>query len=252
MSISPMRPSFTTHLLVFCLLSVLALRAEEAPAEPKKPSAPAAPQQQFPKEYQLLVVEAIKSFQARDFKGALAFVDKADALLPPTVWTLNTRGAVAIEQHDFETGVKYCAEALKLDPSFLPAKFNLCEVPFLQGKYSDARRLWEKVLNDLPPTPLGGKGDGTSELLIYRIFLTYLLEKDLENAKVWKGKIPYPSMTPAHQYVNAAWERQNGNMAEWNEWLRNAEFKWPRMMRANFVDVLIQLGWLKESDISGN
>ncbi len=247
-----MRPPFITLLLASCVLSLGTLHADEAPAEQKKPASPALPQQQFSKEYQLLVIEAIKSFQARDFKGALAFVDKADALLPPTVWTLNTRGAVAIEQHDFEIGLKYCAAALKLDPSFLPAKFNLCEIPFLQGKYSDARALWIKVLDDLPPAPLGGKSDGTSELLSYRIFLTYLLEKDLENAKVWKEKIPYPSMTPAHQYVNAAWERQNGNMAEWNEWLRNAEFKWPRIMRANFVDVLIQLGWLKESEMNAN
>ena len=248
---SMMRTFFISLLLAVC---VLTLRAEDAPADAKKPTAPTAavPHQQYPKEYQLLVVESIKSFQARDYKGAIAFVDKADAMLPPTIWTLNTRGAVAIEAHEFAEGLKYCEQALKLDPSFLPAKFNLCEIPFLQGKYADARTLWMKLLETIPGTGLGGKGDGTSELLNYRVFLTYILEKDLGNAKIWKEKIPFPSQTPAHQYVNAVWERQNGNMDGWNEWLRNAEFVWPRIQRANFVDVLIQLEWMKASDIGGN
>ena len=202
-----------------------------------RPSKPAP--SNFPTQYLLYVAEAMKSFQARDFVGALSYADRADALLPPTVWTLNVRGAVAIERHDFALGEKYCNDALKMDPNFFPAKFNLCEIPFLQGKYPVARRGWQTLYERMAPD------DPTVELLIYRIFLTYLLESDMTMAKEWLNKLPFPSQTPAYQYANAAWERQNGNLEKWQEWIESAEFIWPLSKRASFADVLLQLKWLK-------
>src|SRR3712207_5083988 len=118
--------------IALCLLAcgTLGLRAQEAaPSAPAgdaaKPSAPppakeapatapqkaAAPGAKLPSQYLLYVAEAMKSFQARDFPGAIAYADRADALLPPTVWTLNVRGAVAIEELRFEEGLKYCQAA---------------------------------------------------------------------------------------------------------------------------------------------
>jgi len=193
----------------------------------------------MPSRYQFLLNEAIRRFQVRDFKGALDYVDRADEILPPTSWSLNARGAVAIEQRDFDRGFKYCTDALKVDPDFMPAKFNLCEIPFLQGNYADARRLWGQLFSMIRP------GDSRSELLTYRIYLTFLLERDFGHAKEWLDKLPFPSQTPAYQYAHAAWARQNGDLAKWDEWLRSAAFIWPESKRGEFVDVLIQLGWMK-------
>ena len=208
-----------------------------------RPSQDTAPSKQnYPAQYLFYVAEAMKSFQARDFGGSLAYVEKADALVPATVWTLNVRGAVAIEQLKFEEGKKFCFEALKQEPGFFPAKFNLCEIPFLQGNYAEARKGWLELYNQLAPA------DPTGELLIYRIFLTYLLEKDMTHAREWMDKLPFPSQTPAYQYSHAAWERQNGDMKKWEEWIQSAEFIWPQVKRANFVDVLLQLKWLQQSE----
>lgn len=195
---------------------------------------------QFPKEYRQILDKAMERFLVRDFKGALANVDQADQILPPTVWTLNMRGAAAIEQRSFAEGVKYCEAALKLDGAFFPAKFNLSEVLFLQGKYAEARALWLRLLqND------SGRADTTTELLSYRIFLTFLLEKDTKNAREWLEKIPYPSISPAYPYAHAAWEHEMGKMEKWEEWLKQTENIWPAAERANFTDVLMQLGWIK-------
>lgn len=210
------------------------------PLRPSKMTTPAP--DKFPSQYLLFVAEAMKSFQARDFAGALAYADRADALVPPTVWTLNIRGAVAIEQLKFEVGEKYCKDALALDPSFFPARFNLCEIPFLQKKYASAREGWEAIYLRLAPD------DPTIELLIYRIFLTYLLEDDKPKAKEWLEKLPFPSQTPAYQYAHASWERQNGNTGKWEEWIESAEFIWPLAKRSAFADVLLQLNWLKKED----
>ena len=193
----------------------------------------------LPSRYVFLISEAMRRFQLRDFKGALDYVDRADEVLPPTAWSMNIRGAAAIEQRDFDRGYKYCSDALKLDPGFFPAKFNLSEIPFLQGKYAEARTLWLKLFTTVQ------SGDSTSELVIYRIFLTYLLENDFDHAKQWLEKIPFPSQTPAYQYAQAAWARQKGSIEKWDEWIRSAVYIWPEGKRSEFTDVLIQLGWLK-------
>jgi len=193
----------------------------------------------LPSRYQFLLAEAMKRFQTRDWKGATDYVDRADEVLPPTAWSLNVRGAIAIEQHDFDRGYKYCSDALKLDPNFFPAKFNISEIPFLEGKYAEARGLWSKVLATLRA------GDSTMELVTYRIFLTYLLENDFDHAKEWLEKIPFPSQTPAYQYAHAAWARQKGDIGKWDDWIRSAAYIWSEDKRSEYVDVLIQLGWLK-------
>jgi tetratricopeptide (TPR) repeat protein len=215
---------------------------EKGPGGPRSDlsSGPLLKLSSLPSRYQFLLNEAMRRFQLRDFKGALDYVDRADEILPPTSWSLNVRGAVAIEQRDFDRGFRYCTDALKVDPDFLPAKFNLCEIPFLRGKFADARRLWGQLFSLLKP------GDSMSELLIYRIYLTFLLEKDFDHAKEWLDKLPFPSQTPAYQYAHAAWARQEGDLAKWNEWLRSAAFIWPESKRGQFVDVLIQLGWMKQ------
>lgn len=193
----------------------------------------------LPSRYLFLIGEAMRRFQVRDFKGATDYIDRADEMLPPTARSLNVRGAMAIDQHDFERGQKYCMDALAVDPGYFPAKFNICEIPFLQGKYAEARGLWLTLFDSAK------WGDATLELLTYRIFLTYLLDKDFEHANEWMEKIPFPSRTPAYQYARAAWARQHGDTKKWNEWIRSASFVWPEMKRNEFMNVLVQLGWLK-------
>ena len=195
----------------------------------------------------MLLFEAVNSFQGRDFQGTLKYVDKADQanvdetgkVLPPTKWSLNIRGGVAIEQGDFANGTKYCMEALKLDPDYFSPKFNLCEIQFLKKEYPEARASWMKIFKETK------RDDLNYELLIYRIFLTYLVEKDFVHAKEWLAKIPFPSETPAYHYGHAAWERQQGNFEKWDEWVRSAVFVWPDTKRSEFTDVLANLGWLK-------
>ncbi len=225
--------------------------AKPAPADPPTATEPGGPLSELstghpmqkisslPSRYQFLLTEAMRRFQLRDFKGATDYADRADQVLPPTVWSLNVRGAIAIEQRDFDLGYKFCSDALKLEPGFFPARFNICEIPFLQGKYAEARGLWLKVFAAVRP------GEPTAELVTYRIFLTYLLENDFDHASEWMEKIPFPSQTPAYQYAHAAWARQKGDLAKWDDWIRSAAYVWPEAKRSEYTDVLFQLGWLK-------
>lgn len=218
----------------------------------KSPSDPST----YPARYRALLSQSMSSFHTRDFKGAEAALVKADAIMPPTSWSLNIRGAIAIEQKQWDEGLRYSIDALRIDPGFYPAKFNLCEIPFYQGKYAEARALWEKLLASQPK----------DELLIYRIFLTYLLEGDAVNTEVWLKKIPFPSETPAYQYAHAAFYFHNEQLAKKAnemerskeagdkaaEWTKSAEFIWPEQKRANFIDVLMHLGWVRREELPTN
>ena len=224
-----------------------------APANPavgaKNPSDPST----YPPRYRALLGQSMSSFNSRDFKGAIATLVKADEIMPATPWSLNIRGAIAIEQRQWEEGLRNCIEALRIDPGFYPAKFNLCEIPFYQNKPAEARSMFEKLLSQQPK----------DELLMYRIFLTYLLEGDVLNTDTWLKRMPFPSETPAYQYAHIAYymymqrkaeenkdkERAEKATAQVEEWTKSAEFIWPEQKRANFVDVLMQLGWVKRTEL---
>jgi predicted Zn-dependent protease len=182
--------------------------------------------------------EAIRAFNGRDYDSALAKISEADRMFPDTLYALNMRGAIAIEQRKMDDGEKYCLEALKRDPRFFPARFNLAEIPFVQKHYAAARKRFEDLLSEEPK----------NELLQYRIFLTHLLERNDTEARKALDALPFPSNTAAYYYAHAAWEFAHGNEAAAKGWIRSGEWVFPLAKNSNFADVLYDLGWLKRPE----
>jgi tetratricopeptide (TPR) repeat protein len=202
-----------------------ALHAQNAPATPP------------PAGYVEAIREALRSFIQRDFQATIAALDKADAIQPPTALSLNTRGAVAIEQKRFDEGAKLCREALKLDPKFFPAEFNLAEIPFVQKNYAAAREEFTKLKERYPK----------EDLLSFRIFLTHILEKNFDVAKEQLDQIPFLSDSPIYYYSHAAWEFAHGNEAEAQKWLTSSSSVFGPEKTLNFAEVFYDIGWLKRS-----
>jgi len=191
--------------------------------------------------YVTLVRNAIRSFVQRDFETTLSLIDQADQIVPATPMALNIRGAVAIEQKQFDVGRKYCIDALRTDPKFYPARFNLAEIPFVQGKYAEARALLERMLEDHPK----------DDLLMFRIYLTYLLEKDETAAKEHLDQIPFLSNTPVYYFAQGAWEFAHGNEKEGRAWIERGHYVFPPHKSQNFIEVFFDLGWLKRGSEAG-
>ncbi len=200
-------------------------------------SAQVAQLKDAPPEYFAALREAVGAFIARDFEKTLKAVDAAEAILPPNQITLNTRGAVLIEQKKFAEGEEFCRKALKIDPKFYPARFNLCEVPLVQKRYAEARAMFQKLLEENPK----------DELAQFRILLTYLLEKNDDAARKVLDAIPFPSSTCAYYYGNAAWEFAHGNMAEGEKWVVRGNWVFKPEMTNNFSQPFIEIGWLKSN-----
>ena len=192
----------------------------------------------YPAQYVQAVNEAFRAFRARDWPATRAALDKADKILPPTPLTLNTRGAIFIEERNFEEGARLCEEALKLDPKFYAARFNLAEIPLVQGKYAESRKKFEKFVRENPK----------DELARFRVFLTLLLEKNYDDARRAIDQIPFPGDTPAYYYANSAWEFAHEDEAEAKKWLGRADWTFGPDKCALFSDSFYELGWMKRAD----
>jgi predicted Zn-dependent protease len=189
-------------------------------------------------DYGRIIRQAVERFHARDFDAALARIAEADKLAPDTPIALNMRGAIAIERRQFAEGAKYCEEALKKDPKFFPARFNLAEIPFLQKQYAEARRIFGALLAEEPK----------NELLQYRVFLTHLLEKNEGAARQELEKLKFPSDTGAYYYAHAAWEFAHDNEKEALRWIQAGDWIFTPEKNIYFADVLRDLGWLKRQE----
>ncbi|MEO7318728.1 MAG: tetratricopeptide repeat protein [Chthoniobacteraceae bacterium] len=143
--------------------------------------------------------------------------------------------AIAIEDKKFDEGREYCVKALQLDPKFFPALFNLAEIPFMQGKYAEARLAYEKLLDD----------ESSADLIKFRLYLTYLLEKNDEVAKQLLEKIPLLNDSPIYFYGSAAWEFAHGDEKKVQGYLNSAETVFPKSKRGSFVDVFYDICWMK-------
>jgi tetratricopeptide (TPR) repeat protein len=197
------------------------------------------PLKDAPTTYRQAMYAAMRSFTSRDFDGAKATVHKADASFQQTPVSLNILGAVAIEQKRFEEGRKLCLEALNLDPRFFPARFNMAEIPFVQGRYAEARAIYERLQQDEPK----------DDLLKFRIYLTYLLEKNDEMARQHLDQIPIVNDTPISFYANAAWDFAHGDEASAKNWLAGGMRTFPAIRHVNFVEVFYDLGWIKREEL---
>ncbi|MEO7319093.1 MAG: tetratricopeptide repeat protein [Chthoniobacteraceae bacterium] len=189
----------------------------------------------MPPDYIKTIQSAMRAFSSRDFKTAIALVDKSEAMYHPTAMTVNVRAAIAIEDKKFDEGREFCVKALQLDPKFFPALFNLAEIPFMQGKYAEARLAYEKLLDD----------ESSVDLIKFRLYLTYLLEKNDEVAKQLLEKIPLLNDSPIYFYGYAAWEFAHGDEKKAQSYLNSAETVFPKSKRGNFLDVFYDIGWMK-------
>ncbi len=179
----------------------------------------------------------VRAFLARDFKLTLARLAVADQIIPDTPMALNTRGAIAIEEKRYDEGQKFCEAALKKDSTFFPAQFNLAEIPFQKKDYAGARKIFRHLLGE-------EKRPDSIELLQYRVFLTYVLEKNDDAALEELDRMKFPSVTGAYYYAHAAWEFAHGNQTEALSWVYSGDWVFSRAKNTYFADVMYDLGWL--------
>jgi tetratricopeptide (TPR) repeat protein len=227
----PLVVSFLMRPFAYAVLAlILAQPAAQAAEDPLKNAPPT---------YRDAMIAAMRAFTNRDFAMARELVQKADSTYQRTPVSLNVLGAILIEEKKFDEGRENCLQALRMDPKYFPARFNLAEIPFVQGKYGEARALFERLQKDEPD----------DDLLRFRIFLTLLLEKNDSEARLILDEIPLINNSPISFYANAAWDFAHGKEDSARNWIASGLRTFPPIKHVNFIEVFYDLGWLKRETV---
>src|SRR5437870_3134070 len=184
---------------------------------------------------------AFRAFDSNKFPEALKQLDAIDARQPDLAASKNLRGVILMRQGKYDQAEAALQDASRIDPKFWNARFNMAEIPFLKKDWAEARNRFEQLLSS-------GESDLASEasqLIQYKILLTYLLEGKENMVDSMLAKLELSRDTPAVDYVKAAVALQQKNQKEAKDWMSAAEKNFSPQLNKLFVESLYEVGWLE-------
>src|SRR6266540_5637550 len=185
---------------------------------------------------------AYRAFDAKKFSEALKQLDAIDARQPDLAASKNLRGVILMRQGKYDQAETALQEAARIDPKFWNARFNLAEIPFLKKDWAEARKRFEQLLSS-------GESDlakEASQLIQYKILLTYLMEGKGNMVDSILAKLELSPDTPAVDYVKAAVALQQKNQKEANDWISAAQKNFTPQLNKLFAESLYEIGWLEK------
>ncbi len=185
---------------------------------------------------------AYRAFDAGKFPEALKQLDAIDARQPDLAASKNLRGVILMRQGNYDQAEAALTEAARIDPKFWNARFNLAEIPFLKKDWADARKRFEQLLS----TGQSDLAKEASQLIQYKILLTYLMEGKSNMVDSILAKLELSPDTPAVDYVKAAVALQQKNESEAKDWISAAEKNYSPQLNKLFAESLYEVGWLEK------
>src|SRR5215469_6874780 len=187
---------------------------------------------------------AFRAFDSNKFAEALKQLDAIDARQPDLAASKNLRGVILMRQGNYDQAEAALQDAARIDPKFWNARFNLAEIPFLKKDWTEARNRFEQLLSS-------GESDlakEASQLIQYKILLTYLMEGKSNMVDSILAKLELSPDTPAVDYVKAAVALQQKNESEAKDWIIAAEKNYSPQLNKLFVESLYEIGWMQKPD----
>ena len=185
---------------------------------------------------------AYRAFDAGKFPEALKQLDAIDARQPDLAASKNLRGVILMRQANYDQAEAALKEAARIDPKFWNARFNLAEIPFLKKDWAEARKRFEQLLS----TGQTDLAKEASQLIQYKILLTYLMEDKSNMVDSMLAKLELSPDTPAVDYVKAAVALQQKNESEAKDWISAAEKNYSPQLNKLFAESLYEIGWMEK------
>ena len=193
-------------------------------------------------ELEAMYSKAFRDFDANNFPQALKELDEIDVRQPDLAESQNLRGVILMRQGIYDKAEAALYEAVRIDPKFWNARFNLAEVPFLKKDWAEARSRFQQLLSN---NVSDLEGDA-AQLIQYKILLTYLLEGKENMVDSILAKFELSPNTPAVHYANAAIALQHKNTKEAKDWMGTAEKNFSPQLNKLFAESLYEVGWLEK------
>src|ERR1035437_532429 len=193
-------------------------------------------------ELEAMYDKAFREFDGNNFSEALKQLDAIDARQPDLAESQNLRGVILMREGIYDKAEAALHEALRIDPKFWNARFNLAEIPFLKKGWAEARTRFQDLLtNNVSEL----QGDA-AQLIQYKILLTYLLDGKENMVDSILAKFELSPDTPAVHYANAAIALQQKNSKEAKDWMAAAEKNFSPQLNKLFAESLYEIGWLEK------
>src|SRR5580700_1839103 len=193
-------------------------------------------------ELEAMYDKAFREFDVNNYSEALISLDAIDARQPDLAESQNLRGVILMRQGIYDKAETALMEALRIDPKFWNARFNLAEVPFLKKDWAQARERFQGLLSS-NASELQGEA---TQLIQYKILLTYLLEGKENMVDSILAKFELSPDTPAVHYSNAAIALQRKDTKEAKNWMASAEKNFSPQLNKLFAESLYEVGWLEK------
>src|SRR5213082_1523044 len=193
-------------------------------------------------ELEAMYDKAFRAFDGNNFPDALKELDAIDARQPDLAESQNLRGVIMMRQGIYDKAEGALREALRIDSKFWNARFNLAEIPFLKKDWAEARNRFQELLSS-NASELQGEA---TQLIQYKILLTYLLEGKENMVDSILAKFELSPDTPAVHYANAAIALQQNKTKEAKDWMAQAEKNFSPQLNKLFAESLFEVGWLQK------
>jgi len=193
-------------------------------------------------ELEAMYDKAFREFDSNNFPEALKELDAIDARQPDLAESQNLRGVILMRQGIYDKAEAALHEAVRIDPKFWNARFNLAEIPFLKKDWAEARNRFQDLLTN-NASELQGEA---TQLIQYKVLLTYLLEGKENMVDSILAKFELSPDTPAVHYANAAIALQRKNAKEAKDWMIAAEKNFSSQLNKLFAESLYEVGWLEK------
>jgi len=135
-------------------------------------------------------------------------------------------------------------KAREIDPDFWEARFNLAEVPFLTQDWTEARRRFTALAAE-PNDHLDG---AASDLIQFKILLTFLLEGKEKMGAPVLAKIKASPEGPAFYYAQAALALRHEDRQEAKSWMARAAKELSPQLNKLFAESFYEVGWLPKPE----
>ena len=164
---------------------------------------------------------------------------EAEEIAPDLFQIHNLKGAAYTKIRDFEKARASFERAIELNPGAFMSKFNITELDFVEHKFADAEKNFQKLIDEAPKMELG-----TRRLIEFKILISQLSQDKDAEAEATQKKFDYLEDTPAYYFGNAAIAFDADDEDEARGWIRSAERIYPPQDVSVYVDSFIEMGWI--------
>lgn len=225
------------RLLSLSLLATAAMSSSLS-AQTTAPAVEGAPVEKPAVRFNALIREAQILQQRKRFLDALMKLEEAEKIDPARAEIHNIRGAIYLssQMRDFDKARSEFNKALEFEPEAMPARFNLGEADYVQGRYADSEKAFAGVLEKFPklPTPV-------RHMVLFKQIVCGLKQNKLAKAEqLMKDNFTFMDDTPAYYFCKAALALQQKDEKTGNSWLRKAQVIFKKDDTSAYLDTLME------------